>query len=165
MAARIIHIGADTCHRLPVLESAGYLVHLCLSVLQLQEVFAAEEQLDAVLISEAGGLKHQEAALLARSRCSAPIVLFRDTQRNFTESAFDLVVPVLEPPDVWLAEVEALIQRSQGLQAQSRQLCEESAVLRQETAVLRAKSRQERLHSREECAAQGAGDRAGKRAR
>jgi hypothetical protein len=150
VASRVIHVGADICHRLPVLESAGYQVDTCDSVRELDDALAGEEQLEAVLISEGLGGGHQDAVSLARSRSSAPIVLFRETQRSVTESTFDLVVPNLVPPETWLADIAALIARCQTLRTNSQTLRQESAKLQRESAIARAKSNGERQRARQE---------------
>lgn len=149
MASRIIHVGTDRCHRLPVLKSAGYTVETCISVPELRNALTAEEQLDAVVISEGVGGAHPDAVSLARSHTSAPIVLFRETQLSFAESPFDLVVPVLAPPQAWLADIAALIAHSRSLRADARALCNGSAELRRASAAARAKSEGERKRSRQ----------------
>lgn len=151
MAARIIHVGTDSCHRLPVLESAGYRVETCISVPELRDALTAEEQLDAIVISEGAGGAHPDAVSLARSHSSAPIVLFRETQLSFAESSFDLVVPVLAPPQTWLADIAALITRFRSLRADARALCSESAELKRASAAARTKSEGERQRARQTC--------------
>jgi len=150
VAARVIHIGTDTCRRLPVLESAGYQVQTCISVPELRDALAVDQQLDAVLISEGAEGVSPDAVLLTRSHSSAPIVLFRETQLTFSESLFDLVVPVLDPPQTWLADIAALIARCQSLRAHAQALCNESAELRRESGLARTKSSRERQRSQRE---------------
>lgn len=150
MAARVIHVGADSCHRLPVLESAGYEVDTCISVPELREALTSPRQIDAVLISEGTEGAHPEAVQVARSHCSAPIVLFRETQLNFAESPFDLVVPILISPQVWLEDIAALIARCRALRADTQALCQKSAELRRQTEAVRASFNRERLRSRRE---------------
>jgi hypothetical protein len=150
VASRVIHVGTDSCHRLPVLESAGYQVDTCISALELQNALTAAQELDAVLISEGAGGPHPDVVLLARSRSSAPIVLFRETQLTLSESSFDLVVPVLDPPQTWLADIAALIARCQSLRFQSQALCNESVELRRESQLARTKSSRERQRSQRE---------------
>lgn len=140
MVARVIHFGADTCHRLPVIRSAGYRVETCNSISELRDALAAEEETDAVLISEGTGGVHQDAVLLARSHSEAPIILFRKSQRSFSESEFDLVVPVLDPPESWLAGIANLIARRQELRAKSELLRGRSVELRVESGLAHAKS-------------------------
>ena len=150
VAARVIHVGVDTCHRLPVLENAGYRIRACASISQLRAALESEVPLDAVLISEGDGAAHQDAVALARSCTAAPIVLFRETQRNYSESAFDLVIPLLDPPRAWLPEIAALIAGRQALCADARALQQESASLRRESAADRAGASGEWQSARQE---------------
>lgn len=150
MAARIIHIGADTCHRLPVLESVGYKVDHCGSVAQLREALEESEEPEAVLVTESRQIRPEDAVSLLRAHSRAPIVLFRETQRSYAEEGFDLVVPVLHPPEAWLAEIAALIDQTRSYRAFSGQLQNESKVLRQEAREAVSKSRTERERSKQE---------------
>lgn len=144
MAARVIHLGRDSCHRLAVLESAGYRVDVCISVPELRHALVLPKPLDAVLISEGSEGPHADAVSLTRSHSSAPIILFRETQLDFAESCFDLVVPILAPPQIWLADMAAVIARCQSLRATAQALCSQSAELCRESALARAKSSSER---------------------
>lgn len=147
MPSKVIHVGADTCHRLPVLESAGYRVKVCVSIPEIEAALDAQEPPDAVLISEGDGTAQPKVVSLVRQRSSAPIVLFRETQREYSQAAFDLVVPVLDPPSAWLSEIAALIERSRKLMAQSQALQKQSADLRHESSIVRDQSVRERQRS------------------
>jgi hypothetical protein len=110
MAARVIHFGPDDCHRLMVLQSAGYAVEDCLSLGQLRASLAGDEA-DAVLLSDGDGVAPEEAVALARGCSSAPVVLFCSTNQVYEDAAFDLVVHSLTRPEIWLREVDALIAK------------------------------------------------------
>lgn len=153
MAARIIHFGADNCHRLWVLKSAGYFVDDCQSVMQLRTVLQSGMDPDAVAFTEAERFAPQEALEVTRSHSSAPLILFRETQNDFVEWAFDLVVPVLEPPEAWLNSVAALIAKSQAIRARSETVVKQSMALREETAAVHRQSRAERQRSAQGCLA------------
>lgn len=150
MMARVIHVGTDTCHRLPVLQSAGYRVDTCISLPELRDALTAHKQLHAVLIREGTEGAHPDAVQLTRLYSSAPIVLFRETQLDFAESCFDLVVPILVPPQTWLADIAALIARCQSLRATARALCNQSTALRSESELARADSGRERKRAQHE---------------
>lgn len=150
MAARVIHVGTDSCHRLPVLESAGYEVDTCISVPELRIALTSVKQLDAVLISEGAEGAHSDAVSVARSHSTAPIVLFRETQLSFAESPFDLVVPILISPQVWLEDIAALIARCRALRANAQALCDQSAELQRQSRAVRASSKRERQRSKQE---------------
>jgi hypothetical protein len=130
MAARVIHFGVDDCHRLMVLRSAGYSVDNCDSLGQLITKLETDGEADAVVMSDCDGISTEEAASLARTHTKAPVVLFRSTNRSVEESAFDLVVHSLTPPEVWLNEVDALIAQCQMLRVQSAIPTRESQLLR-----------------------------------
>jgi hypothetical protein len=115
MAARVIHFGRDDCHRLTVLRSAGYSVDDCDSLVQLRASLLDFGEADAVLLSDGDGLAAEDAGSVARTCSKAPVVLFSATNRNYQDSAFDLVVHSLTPPEVWLGEVDALIAKSRLL--------------------------------------------------
>ena len=99
---------------------------------------------DAVAFTESERFAPEEAVGVTRSHSSAPLILFRETHSNFAESVFDLVVPVLEPPEAWLNSVAELIARCGPSAPSSEALIRRSIVLRQETPVVRRQARAER---------------------
>ena len=115
MIARVIHFGTDDCHRLMVLRSAGYAVENCGSLGQLRACLADDSAADALLISDSEGISLREAAAFACAHSSLPVVLFRNTNLAYDESGFDLVVQCLTPPEVWLNDLDALIERSRSV--------------------------------------------------
>lgn len=114
MPARVVHFGPDDCHRLMVLRSAGYTVEDCRSLLQLRDALADGASPDAVLMSDGDGVSPQEAVGIARAHSSNPVILFRSTNMTYEDCRFDLVVPCLTPPEVWLNDVDALIEKRRG---------------------------------------------------
>ncbi len=117
MVARVIHFGPDDCHRLMVLRSAGYAVEECQSMPQLQRALESRTALDAVLLSEGDGISPQEAIAAVRTRSSNPVILFCSTTMAYENSGFDLIVPCLTAPNVWLNDVDALIEKRRALRA------------------------------------------------
>jgi len=150
MAARVIHFGPDDCHRLMVLRSAGYAVDGCASLAQLRASLQAGGEADAVLMTEGDGVAPEDAASLAKSCSSAPVILFSGTNRAYEGAAIDLVVHSLTPPEVWLNEVDALIAKSRVLGGNLAALSQKSAHLREESAAAVNKSRAERTRSQQE---------------
>jgi hypothetical protein len=112
MAARLIHFGLDNCHRLMVLQSAGYSVDDCASLDQLCTSLAAGTGAEAVLMSDNDEPAPEDVVTVARKHSSAPVILFLSSNRTREDSAFDLVVPNLTPPEIWLRDVNALIAKS-----------------------------------------------------
>jgi len=114
MLARLIHFGSDDCHRLMVLRSAGYAVEECESLLQLGKSLSAGDSAEALLFSDGEGISPEAALAVARAASSLPSILFRSSTRTFPDSEFDLIVPSLTPPEVWLNDVDTLIERTRG---------------------------------------------------
>lgn len=122
MPARIIHVGADLCHRVGVLENAGYRVRECSSLSDLRKALASDPQPDAfIVIEDHAGLFRQAVALI-RAYSQLPLILFGEPQRNCAETPFefDLVIPFLVAPDIWLTDVAILIAQGQAVRIRSR---------------------------------------------
>ncbi len=150
MAAKVIHYGADDCHRLMVLRSAGYSVDECHSLVQLRDCLARGAQADALLLSDAEGVVPNDAIALARTQSSAPVVLFRSTTLAYEDTGVDLIVHSLTPPEVWLEEVDALLEKCRASRAKSQALFQKSVQLRREPAAAREHFSAERVRSRRE---------------
>lgn len=149
MAARVIHFGVDQCYRLSVLRRAGYDVDRCGSLIQLCEVLEFAGEADAVMVNDSDGSVPPQAISLARTRTSAPIILFPNSSRIYRTADIDLVVPSFTPPEEWLLDLANLIVRSRAIRECSRLLQERAEVRCTESAALREKSRRERQRSRE----------------
>lgn len=139
----IIHVGADKCYRLPVLKNAGYRVRLCASIGELREALESAVHPDAVLISEGDEGGHAKAVSLVRARTAAPIVLFRESQRSYSQAPFDMVVPILDPPEAWLADIAGLIARRRAARQGSQAKAAGSTGMRRQSAQAQARSRAE----------------------
>jgi len=158
MAANLVYFGVDTCHRLPVLMRAGYTVENCYSALQLEAVFDSISPAEAVLMTDHEGKLPQDAITLTRCRPVTPLILFRDSNHSYAESAFDLVVPSLTPPGQWLEQIALLLGESRVLRAksellrvESRMLQHEAILLQRDAAELREKTRLERIRAARAC--------------
>jgi hypothetical protein len=147
MAARVIHFGTDECYRITVLRSVGYSVDDCSSLVELRAELSTDGGAVAVCITEGISGPPEAAVSLAKTCSSAPLVLFRRSNRDCEAAAFDLVVDTLTPPQEWLTDMQDLIVRSQDLRARSGELARESAQLRQGSRAVREKSREERERS------------------
>lgn len=117
---RVIHFGTDECHRITVLRSVGYSVDDCSSLTQLRAQLSSDADALAVCITEDLAGPPEAAASVAKSCSSAPLVLFRRSNGDCEETAFDLIVETLTPPQKWLNEIEDLIARSQWGESQLR---------------------------------------------
>ena len=147
MAARVIHFGVDQCYRLSVLRRAGYDVDNCGSLIQLCEALDSTGETDAVMVNDSDGSVPSQAISLARSRTSAPIILFPHSIRTYSTADFDLVVPCFTPPEEWLLDLANLIVDSRVVRAYSQLLTERAEVLRSESAAVCKKSCRERARS------------------
>jgi hypothetical protein len=147
MAASVIHFGVDDCHRIKVLEIAGYFVRNCGSLRQLRATLLEENSAAAVFMSEGDGVPPRAAILIARTHSSAPVVLFKGPCGYCEESEFDLVVPTLTPPEIWLNELNSLVARSKDIRSRSQSLIRQSAELRRLSGGARQKSQDERQRS------------------
>lgn len=130
MAARVLHLGEDDCHRVSILESAGYGVEPCVSLEQLQADLQTGSNHEAIFVTECESVSAADAAAVARSYSQAPLILFRTSNRRPPEEEFDLVVDSLEAPEQWLHEVRMLIEKSRKLPARSADVTPDSRQLR-----------------------------------
>jgi len=112
MPARVIHFGLDDCHRLMVLESAGYAVEDCDCLVRLRALLADGAPVAALLVSDGDRVLLHEVVALARTQSSVPIILFPNANVSLENAGVDLVVDCLTPPDVWLNDVEGLIEKT-----------------------------------------------------
>lgn len=150
MAARIIHLGEDRHHRVPILKGAGYLVDNCSSIFDLSNLFGANNRLSAVVMAESNLSLIRNAVSITRSHCSAPIIFFPGTETAYSASEFDLIVPSFTYPQRWLADLARVIEWSSAVRSQSQSIQEKSLRLRRECIDLREKSRLERERSARE---------------
>jgi hypothetical protein len=107
---------------------AGYFVENYLSISQLG--IALDPQNDskldpkAVLMAAHDGHLPPEAprdaVALIRAHCSAPLVLFSDSNHTYAGSGFDLVIPNLTPPEQWLHQIAALLEQSRLLRTRTK---------------------------------------------
>ena len=114
MPARVIHFGPDDCHRLMVLESAGYVVGDCDCLAQLRKLLADGSAAAALLVSEGDRVSLQDVVAEARAHSSIPVILFASSNLSYADAGLDLVVDCLTPPEIWLNNVEIVIEKSRA---------------------------------------------------
>jgi len=132
MTARIAHFGIDEFDRLRTLLDAGYSVNSCVSLPELQSFLSSNEDIDAVAITESNSAVSPDDISFIRASSDAPLILFKGWNSNANESEFNLVVPVLAPPDMWLKEIAVLTEHGRVKRASSQLLRRESRSLREE---------------------------------
>jgi hypothetical protein len=126
MAAHVLHIGMDDCHRVAVLSSAGYRVDECYSLLQLATALERTQDADAVILTESDNISPEQTVALARECSGAPVIFFRRSNVGAAEEQFDLVIHPLTSPEKWLQEVGDLLQWGRGVRVKSQTLPNEA---------------------------------------
>jgi hypothetical protein len=138
-ATTVLHVGDDLCYRIPLMESAGIIVHS--SEPSLTGIISAFDEVgsfSAVAFHNAIHPPLPEVVSAARSRTPAPFVLFDTSVVACQKSDFDLVIHEFTPPDVWLARLHSTIEEAQKLRAASRILRGDSSAVRDKLYALRA---------------------------
>lgn len=118
MGTRIVHFGVSpSSDILAALTANGYEFDVCgTSVERLKERTHQHDDFDAVAVSGHDAPKVLDVLIPLRSSVKVPLILFHD-DRSSEHSQFDLVIPDGAPfPDL-LNSVEALIERSRALRA------------------------------------------------
>jgi hypothetical protein len=112
MAARVVHFGWDRCYRVPLLRSAGYDVAEPLSLEELAACFQCGKEVDALVISDdCGKSTAKNAVELFRRFSAAPVFLFRRSGNEAIEGTYEIPLPCLTPPDIWLTSLATLIAK------------------------------------------------------
>lgn len=118
MVAKAIHFGVDNCHRVLVLQRAGYDVKQSPSLDVLITALQSERHFAAVFISEGDRGSTERAADLVRRFSLARVILFRSSQRAIDEGKFDRVYATLTPPQNWLLATAESIGMSRAGQSE-----------------------------------------------
>lgn len=142
----ILHVGDDTCHRIPVMERAGFVVRLThCSASALTEAFAREIAVEAITFQNDSEPLPVAVVTTARMLSDAPFVLLQNPVFDYDEKSFDLIVPNLTSPSTWLKQLQETIAEARKLRAFSQQLCRECADVRAVTRTLRDRAARNRL--------------------
>ena len=108
MSRKILTFGYDACHRWAVLRLAGFTVHVCESIGELRDLLLKPGTVDAVIMVEDIVSVPVEAITAAKSYFTGPLILFQARNKSKHKEAFDLCIPVLSGPSVWLAQIDTL---------------------------------------------------------
>lgn len=140
MATNILHVGEDLCRRIPVMQTAGFVVLRSeVKILAIHAAFDREEDYSAVVFHNDIAAVSEEAVHETRTLTEAPFVLFQNPTNACDDGEFDLVVPALTPPDVWLQKLREVIQASREIREHSRTLRKDSAAAVSSSRELRAR--------------------------
>jgi hypothetical protein len=123
------------------LRHAGYEVHDLQSLDRLRLDLENDENVDAVIVSEATPHRAEQAATVVREHGDAPLILFRRPGTVLDESRFDRVYSEPTPTSYWLFDTAVLAMQSQRLRASSASVRSVFKRLRAEFEGLRAQSR------------------------
>jgi hypothetical protein len=112
VSRKLLSFGYDACHRWAVLRLAGFTVTECGSIQELRERLMGSQAVDAVIMVEDIVTVPQEAIVAARSYFSGPLALFEGQYLANHPDAFDLCIPILTSPEVWLPQINELARTS-----------------------------------------------------
>jgi hypothetical protein len=118
MAPKLIYYGTDHSHRVSVLRSAGYVVENCKSAPELVRFLESDAEILVIVFSDEERETPLEAVDAARARCSAPLIVFRDSATLHDAAGYDFTIPNLTPPAEWLKDIAALIEENRRSSSQ-----------------------------------------------
>lgn len=148
-SATVLHFGLDQCFRLRVLESAGFAVEDCPSL----DTLSAEllRKPDALVLEDEPAAQVMKAISLSRLYPNVPLVLFRSSEpvSEGLACSADLTIPSFTAPELWLREIEDLVERTRTLAAESQRIRAQSAALIQHCAAVRRSLQRTRAISRQ----------------
>lgn len=134
-SSSVLHIGEDFCRRIPVIENAGFAVMQTNAALPaIHAAFDRRNVFSAVLFHSDFHAPPQNIVHEVRTLSAVPFVLFQNPTIGFDVADFDLVIPVLTPPAIWLRKLRDVIEASIKLR-------DFSLRLREETQAERARSK------------------------
>lgn len=120
MALEILYYGADTSHRVSVFVAAGYAVENCRSSSELIQALESREEILAIVFCDHDGSLPLDEIAIVRTRSSAPLILFCDSNGADDASDFNFVIPNLTPPADWLRDIAFVIERHRRSAVQER---------------------------------------------
>ena len=142
----ILHIGEDLCQRSPVMETVGLVVvQTEIDIPAIRRAFDDGHTFSSVVFQSDISSPPQPTVRETRRLTEAPFVLFQNPAVICDEDEFNLVVPPLTPPAVWLQKLVQLIEDSRRLCRESAQLRRDCAAIRSSSEVLRANSARNRV--------------------
>ena len=112
MSRKVLSFGYDACHRWAVLRLAGFTVNQCGSTRELREHLMGSHDVDAVIMVEDIVSVPPEVIVAARSYFTGPLVLFEGRYPVKHQDGFDLCIPILTRPEVWLPKIDELAKTS-----------------------------------------------------
>ena len=126
----------------------------CRDAAELLHALKTGTDAGAVLLAQSPAFDPRPVPALVRKVAKCPVILFSLSAQVEREQDYDLVVPPLTDPAVWLDDIRTLIARnealwrqSQSIQRDSRELVKEAAGVVRETRELIRRSKKLRRQS------------------
>ena len=111
MAAKVLHVGDDICHRIPVMEMDGIVVHRCAcSVESVRALLKEEDSISAVAFNNDMFPPADAVVSTARELCDAPLILFDNALAECDEERFDIVIESPSAPSEWVKTLRQAIE-------------------------------------------------------
>ena len=144
MAGAIIHVGRDTCYRIPVMEQAGFRVVRAEPLILPVQKAIANGGFSAIAFS----CDPFDPGLVRATRqlTPAPLIGF-ESRVSLDKTPFDVVIRSLTSPSIWLTELDEVIEQFHRLRDESVRLRAANAQTRQESREVRIASRATRQES------------------
>lgn len=122
-SSSILHIGEDFCRRIPIIENAGFAVlQTEITLPAIHAVFDRGDTFSAVVFHSDFQAPPQIIVGETRTLSAAPFVLFQNPTIACDDTDFDLVIPVLTSPAIWLSKLRDAIEASIRLRDASLRL-------------------------------------------
>ena len=150
-AAIVLHVGDDTCYRIPVMEMSGIVVRRCAcSVESVRALLKEEDSISAVAFNSDMFPPEDAVVSAARELCDAPLILFDNPLVECDEERFDVVIEVHAAPSVWAKTLRQAIEDAGKVRERSRQLQADCEAVRERSQSVR-EMLQRQLISRFDC--------------
>lgn len=146
-AARILYVGDDICHRIPVMESHGVVVlRSAPSVAGVRSLLADGDALSGVAFQNDVCPPPSAVVSTARELSRAPLILLKNPMVECDERAFDIVIAVDgTAPAVWSKTLIQAVEEARRLREYSRQLRQDCAAARDLSKSFREMSMRNRI--------------------
>jgi hypothetical protein len=142
----ILHIGEDLCQRIPVMQAAGLMVLQSeISIPAIHTAFHRGDSFSAVIFHCDIVAPPEPAIQEARALSDAPFVFFQNSAVVCDETGFNLVIPPLTPPSIWLQKLVDVIEVSRALRGQAVLLRQDCIGVLGKFQALRAASARNRI--------------------
>jgi hypothetical protein len=141
--AGVLYVGEDLCRHIPIMECDGHAVSRSeRSAVAVLTVLRENPPFDAITFEHHTQPLPGGMVPAVRQHSASPLVLFENPYIaqlygfDHDDDAFDLIIPSLTPPLIWLKTLNALIEECRELRDASMKLRQKTAATRSETDAL-----------------------------